>query len=293
MAYVKRKINVAITLGTGDFGEGRGNTVTAEGLRVSANIVKGGLPSFDQAEIRVWGLTQSVMNHVTDLGKPLDRIRNNTIRVSAGDEGGGVADIFSGTIMTAYNDFNDPPNAAVSFTCISAQVEAAKPVPALSIKGSADIVTIMQQIAAAMGKNLVNWGVQGIVIPSPYYPGTATDQMRKAAQAANIWADANGDNLEIWPKDGHRGGLVPVISKATGLIGYPQYADAGVAIRALYQPGLVLGGQFKLETVISPASGTWNILRLIYDLESETPGGKWEMDINAYRPIDGNPVPTS
>ena len=287
MAFVQRKINAKITLGTGDFGSGAAgpnNTVVAEGLRVSAQIAKSGAPSADTAEIRIWGLTRDVMNRATDLGKPLARARTNVIQIAAGDAVSGMATVFSGTILAGYADFSDPPNACLAISAMSNAVDAAKPVRPLSFPGGADVVTVMAQVASAMGKSLINWGVSGIQLASPYYPGTAIDQVKAIAAAAGInYATSDGEPLEIWPMNGTRGGAIPEVSPTTGLVGYPQYCDVGCIIKTLYQPGFNIGGQFNLDTSITNAKGLWSVYALSYDLESETPGGEWFAHITAYR----------
>ena len=293
MSFSRKKIDVSITLGTGNYGAtagGPADTIKATDLKCSVQIVKAGLPSADHAEIRVWGLTQSIINQTTDLGKPLARTRNNTVTVSAGDDDAGMSTIFTGTIMTAYGDFNDPPNACLNITAISNAVDAAKPVDPISFTGGADVVVVMNQIAGAMGKNLVNYGVSGIVLSNPYYPGTACEQMKAVATAATLNADASGDTLDIWPKDGTRGGQVADIGPQSGLVGYPEYCDAGIAVRAEFMPGLTLGGQFNLTTSITNAKGLWNIINLTYDLESETPNGAWFIDMTATRPSAGGGI---
>ena len=43
--------------------------------------------------------------------------------------------------------------------------------------------------------------------------------------------------MAIAPKSGARGSLVPVISAATGMVGYPVYSGPGtVNVKALYNP---------------------------------------------------------
>ena len=290
VGFVKRKIDISITLGTGDFGSGpagSSNTVTATGLRCSAQITKAGQPSADQANIRIWGLTEEVMNKATDLGKPLSRPRNNIVTVSAGDDTSGMSQVFSGMILTAYGDFSDPPNAALTISAISNQVEAAAPVKPISFTGGADVVTVMSQIASSMGKNVQNWGVKGVQLASPYFPGTAIQQMNACARAAGInVTTSDGNPVEIWPKDGQRGQQIPLISPTSGLWSYPLYCDVGVALRTLYMPGLIFGGNFMLDTSITQAKGTWQIIGLQYDLESEMPDGQWFALIQGTRPAD-------
>lgn len=291
MAFVTRKIDVTIILGEGDFGDqGQSDQVKLTGLRVSASINKDGLPSMDSATIRVWGLTKSLLNKLTQLGKPIQFTRTNTVIVEAGDDQSGMSQVFQGTIWTSYADFSDMPNVPLVMTCMSGAISAAKPVKPISFPNGADVSVIMQQIGASMTpvKSVQNFGVNTHLAGALYYPGTALDQMKAVAQAANCNADASGSTLDIWPIDGVRGsnGSIPEMGPDSGLIGYPTYSDYGISIRSLYQPGLVRGGNFTLKTSVTQANGSWTAASLAYDLESETPDGHWFMNINAYRPTD-------
>jgi len=285
MSLIKRKIDVTITLGTGSFGEdpaGSANTVTLTGLKVAASISKGSLPTLDRANIRVWGMSLSLLNQLTRLGKPLAAIRDNTIRLSAGDDVSGMSQVFTGTIYSAYADFENMPNVALTVSALNGLVDLTKPVAPASFPQGGDVATICAQIAAAMGKPFVNHGVTVRLGPS-YFPGTSIDQLRKVCRDANIFAltngGPNGDAVEIWPKGSARGGLIPVISPETGLVKYPRFSDQGVAVTTLYNPGLSFNGQFELRSSVTPANKVWTIYDLTYELESETPGGKWFCNI--------------
>lgn len=290
MTYVRRKINATITLGSGDFGEGKGNTVTLTGLRVVANIQKTAMPALDTATVQIYGVTRDFMNRTTRLGKPIQYVRDNTIALSAGDDTSGMSQVFYGTIYNSYGDFDGMPEAAVTLTAMNGLVDLSKPVPPLSFPSGASVAAICAQIAASMGKTFINNGVTVTLPGGLYYPGTAIDQLRAVAQAAGVNAIANGgplgQNVEIWPLNGQRGGSVPLISAATGLVGYPKYSDTGIKVRALYNPGLTMGALFQLQTEITPAVGLWNVFHLSYDLESEKPGGAWFQDIDAILPAD-------
>ena len=292
MSYARRQIDVTISLGTGNFGEspaGASNTVTLSGLRVTAHIVKAALPATDSAVIKIYGVPLSIMNQVSRLGKPIYAIRNNTVTLSAGDDVSGMAQVFFGTIYSAYGDFGALPEACLTISALNGYVDLGRPVAPLSYPNGADAATICAQIAATMGQSLVNHGVT-TQLASGYFPGTPIDQLRAVALAANIYAipggGPGGQSVEIWPKDGQRASLIPLISPDTGLIGYPRYADYGINLMALYNPGLVFGAAFELQTSITPANGQWIVYDLSYDLDAETPGGKWFMNIGAYLPPD-------
>jgi hypothetical protein len=72
MAFVRRKINLTLELGTGAFGESGTNTVTVSGLRVQANIEHAGGVSMGVASVRIHGLTQSLMNQLSSVTRNVD-----------------------------------------------------------------------------------------------------------------------------------------------------------------------------------------------------------------------------
>ncbi len=301
MSYARKAIDVTITLGSGNFGDaGVSNTATFSGLKVSAHIEKKKLSSLDGASIKIYGLPQSVLNTVTRLGKPINWVRDNTITLSAGDIGGGLSQVFVGTIISSYADFSGMPETCLNITALNGAYNLAKNAPPVSFPGGGDVVVIAQQIAAnftqevngvkTVGQDLQNWGVVGNIHSNFYCGGSSIDQLRYLSKAAGIYAvpngGPNGTTVEIWPMNGSRGlptNTPPIISAATGLVGAPTYSDSGVSLRALYQPGLVIGGPFVLKSVVLPGDGTTYYVRsLTYDLESETPDGKWFMSIDAY-----------
>jgi len=289
MSFVQRKIDVVVTLGTGTFGDTGADTVTLTGKRVSAQIMKGALPDTDSAVIRVYGVTDTIINTVSRLGKPLDYVRNNTVTVRAGDDVDGMSQVFSGKIVSSYPDFDGAPDVCLVMNANAGLVDLARPVPAISFPNGADVAVIASQIAASMNKTFLNSGVTGR-LASVYLPGSALDQLRSLKQAASIWADSNsgpnGDTLEIWPKNTERTTLQYELNASSGLVGYPRYSDAGVSLTALYRPGFIIGAQFQLKSTLTGANGSWNVMQLSYDLESETPDGAWFMDIGAYRPTE-------
>ncbi len=292
-AIPRRKIDVTVTLGTGDFGEGTGNVVTLSGLQVSVSLIKMGLPGLDTANVRVYGATQDFMNKTTRLGVLPNQIRNNGLTIDAGDDVSGMSQIFTGTITDAFQDFTASPETCINFAVMNNGLALLRPVQPISFPGGADIATIMSSIASTMGLGFINDGVTGTFLSNQYLSGTAAQQMKKAAVAANINCIPNGgptgQHLEIWPMGGSRTGSSPTFTPQTNLIGYPRVSDKGVAITAIYTPDLRFGGLFNLDqSAIPGANGSWYCQGVNVELESETPQGKWFMDIEGSRLAQGS-----
>ena len=301
-SYIQRAIDLTLTLGTGTFGQTGKNTVKLSNLRIVATIQKLGPPAFGSAEVRIFGLPPSIMNEVSTLGVPLPLIRlNNTILIEAGDVGGTMAAVFTGYIYRAWQNFDNQPETMLQIVSNTGAVDAMAPAPPISAQGGADVAAMMSGLATRMGRSFENNGVQ-VQLSNPYFAGTALEQAHAIARAANIEMQDDGPfgTLAIWPKNGTRGGSIPLISVESGMIGYPRYQDQGMTVRALFNPNIRLGGQIMLQSslggVAIPAQGAtqaqaqragpngqWYVTRLTYDLSSQLPDGPWFVDIDGAR----------
>ena len=286
--YVERAIDVQLTLGEGNFGSiiptaGSNNVATFSGLRVSAKISKIGGPGFSHADICIWGLSESVMNAFSALGKPIQYNRTNLITLTAGDAVNGMAQVFHGNLQDAYQDFTDSGAASFNIFSMTTAVQQTQPVPPLSFPAACDVATVMAGLASTMGLTFENNGVTTQLSAGSYFPGTAREQARKVNKFANILWTIDDTTLAIWPQTGSRGGQIPLISPTTGLVGYPQWSSAGLTLRTLFNPNIKIGGQLQLDTSLIRAQGIWKVRTLNYDLKSIIPGGAWFCDIEAFR----------
>ena len=281
-SFVRRRIDLTFALGEGTFGETGARQVSLYGLRVSATIEKAGGTSMGQAHLRVYGLQSSTMNSLNTLGLSLSAVRKDTVAIKAGDDVSGGSLVFQGTIYQAWSDY-EQPNVCLEVQASAGLFEAVRPVPPNSFNGMVDVATIMAGLATEMGLTFENSGVS-VMLSYPYFPGTAWDQAQSAARAANINMAVDNSTLAIWPKEGSRGGLIPLVSPATGLVGYPKFNPSGVVFRTLFNPSIGFGQTVELQSSLTPACGKWVVRTLTYLLESETSGGSWFMDVLASRP---------
>lgn len=271
--FVHRLIDVTFELGKGQFGVSGFDTVTLSGLRVSADVSYAGAP-MSKAAIRVRGMTPDQMNQLSTLGMPQIQSRRNTVTVQAGDADSGLATVFVGTIIDAWADFQAMPEVVFHVMAASGLFENIKPVPPLSYRGSADVSTIMQNIAQSQGWSFENNGVS-IKLSNPYFPGTGYTQAQTVAKAAGINMILESNTLAIWPPGKTRGGQIPLVSPETGMVRYPSYTGQGVLVQTLYNPSIRFGGQVRVKSSLPQASKTWSVFNVVHNLESEVPGGAW------------------
>lgn len=279
----RKVLELTITLGSGTFGEDVGDTVTLSGFRMSADIVNPGGDAMGQCQIRVYGLRLDVMNKLTTIGPVNTAIRaKNAITLSAGEDGGAINSVFQGTILDAWADYNAAPDVAFNIIAYAGLSAAVKPVSPTSYKGSTDVATVVSQIAVEeMGLAFENNGVD-VKIASPYLGGTALTKIRAIAQAANILWSIDRGTLAIWPRNGSRAGVVPVVSPDTGMVGYPSLSSKGLTVRMLFNPNIRMGCKVEIQSAVTMACGTWGVFSFAHNLSCEMPNGPWFTTLEAY-----------
>lgn len=282
MAFAKRIIKLQFHLAEGSFGKGGEDTVDLEGLRCAVSIVKEGI-GFARADLQVWGMSLDLMNRLTVLNKVRqEQQRFNTVTISAGDEESGVATCFGGVIREAWADGRQMPDMMFHVSADSALYSTLKPVPPVSFDGTVDAALVLAGIAQQMGYSLENSGVTG-KFTNPYYPGTLKTQL--AAVCDHIPCESYVDDVAkvvaVWPKGAARNpdGSPVLISKDTGLIGYPSFSQAGVQFGTIYNPNIEFGRQIRIESQLTAANGQWRVSSLAHTLESGVPGGMWFTDV--------------
>ncbi|MHB8283478.1 MAG: hypothetical protein ACYDD1_02270 [Caulobacteraceae bacterium] len=298
----RRKIDLTFQLGKGSYGNSGFNTVTLTGRRVSATISKAGGVGLSTLDMQIYGLTLDQINQLTTLGQKLVVYgMNNIVTVSVGDDSG-TSVAFSGIIQQSWADASGMPEVALSVSAVTGLVDALAPAPPISLSGSVDVAQLMGQLATQMGRSLENSGVN-VKLPGVYLHGSALDQARAVAKAANIQMLLEGEQgetgsanglgiLAIWPTGGARGGAVPLIAPP-GLIGYPTFTANGLSLQTLYNPAIQFGANVQVQSAFTPACGTWTTLNVNHQLEAETPGGKWFTGLECYRAGTIAPVETS
>jgi len=278
MSFKRRQIDVTIQLGEGQYGEDGFDTVKLSGLRCQVDIALAGGISKGALNLRVYGLTMSMVNKLSKVGRQINDVRNNVVSIEASNEAGGMSKVFEGSIFSAWADFNGSPDVCMNIEAAAGWFEANKSVAAISIKGGMKVATFIEGLAKSMGLGFEGNGVQA-VMPTAYFPGTAWDQLLAAVQMTGISYSFDQTNgvIALWHKGHYRSdsGTIPIISAETGLIGYPKFNDQGITLTTEFNPGIMSGGLIEVRTSLDPAAGFWIVNLISTNLSSEMPGGPW------------------
>jgi hypothetical protein len=210
-----------------------------------------------------------------------------------------MSPVFSGTVVAAYTQFDQAPDVACRFDCNSGLGASTAPAAATSYAGSTDVATIMSSFAKQMNVGFENNGVN-VKLSAPYFWGNVREQVRDAAEAANVNAEVIEGKLCIWPKGGNRNTTtVPEIGAATGMIGYPAYTQNGMIVKTIFSPKISFGGLVHVTSTlfsaaaqsksanasqVLPQDGNWAIYKIDHALDAFMPGGQWMSTVYGYNP---------
>jgi hypothetical protein len=286
MSFSKKKITLIFKLGKGQFGETGADTVTIEGLRISAKIVKTGSAAVCECQLRIFGLTPTVYNALTSIYPITQGAQQNIVTVMAGDDASNMPIVFIGQILLAQIDLNSQPDSVMNVIAQTAYIQSLAPIAATSYPNGVSVVDAMKNIASVMGLQFEPNNVTAQLTKSSF-AGTARQQALKILEAApNVqWNSCDNGVLAIWQDGGPRNpkGTIPVVSPETGMIGYPSFSNIGLGLKTRYNPNIEYYGQIQVKSSLQVANlnAIWTVFGLAHTLESEMPDGQWMSEIQA------------
>ena len=269
----KKALRFVVTLGTGKFGSSNNDTITLQGFRATADIDKAGGMMMGTLRTKIYGVKQQDMNSVTTLQWKPGTLIPNTVEVYAIDDAAETL-VFAGNIVNAWADYQSMPDVFLHIQAQSAFFNALKAIPPRSFKGGVDVASVMAQIARDLGYTFENNGVTTQLV-DVYLPNTGMEQAKDLARAAGCDLYLDDKILAITPPNVPRRVIIPLISPASGLVGYPTFDGVGVNFQTLFNPAITFGGSIKLETDVQQAAGEWVVTSVGHRLESEKPDGAW------------------
>lgn len=283
------------------FANGSDTIEIPAGNMASVKVLNANTPGMGHADITIWGLTPDIMNAVNTLGIIVRLQPANLVAVYASDaDGSNKSEVFRGCIWEAKPLFDRQPEAPLwidAYAGLDIAVGMADPV---SFTGSADVTVILKQLCDRAGYKFEPNGVTGVSLSRSYLWGSPRGQIISVLQSVLTrgigGAFVENQTVAIWPINGARGGVIPLIKPGTTqepgtLIGYPTYTIGGIQFRCIYNPNVRFGGQVQLETSLFQASGIWNVIAgLSATLDAQIPGGKWENLIEGTRQGTSSPI---
>lgn len=317
MAFSQKLVRLTIQLAANSqtnqpkkFAGSDSSKATLENHRTSVRVFNQGAIAGSTAQVRVWGLAPNLMVELATLGLAFNVIPRNLITIEAGDAGG-MATVFTGTIVQCYADFRAQPDVPTVFECVAAGFEATQGAPMTSYTGATDVREVIKAIAGQLSYGFEDNLDGPVMLSAPAYQGSLVEQARQAAADAHVQVGlVNGSSglvLAVWPWEGQRKNRqTPTIGFPGEMISYPTFTPAGIQVETLFDPAIEFGGKIKVNSTLLtqilgaqkanipefnvPPDSEWSINKIDLALDALLPNGQWSSTVSAWNPNQSRPV---
>lgn len=277
-----KTVRITIQLRKGEFDNG-GNTVIIEGLPVSVTVTKQGGEAKNKASVTVDNLKLETATQLTTLAFKRLETYNNVIQIDAGSQGAELPTIFIGEITSAVPVMSDS-KLSLKIEALAGYYPALIPSTPTSVQENTTVEKLMKQFADEAGYSFENKGITASIANSVFV-GSPVEKAKTLARQADVDLLIDDNKFTIQPFEAPKEGQIPLLSKGTGLIGYPSFSNEGINCKSVFNDKLKVGSYFKLESVLPHASGEWQITKVEHRLEAYTPNsGTWESDVTGVLP---------
>lgn len=277
-----KTVRITIQLRKGEFDNG-GNTVIIEGLPVSVTVTKQGGEAKNKASVTVDNLKLETATQLTTLAFKRLETYNNVIQIDAGSQGAELPTIFIGEITSAVPVMSDS-KLSLKIEALAGYYPALIPSTPTSVQENTTVEKLMKQFADEAGYSFENKGITASIANSVFV-GSPIAKAKTLARQADIDLLIDDNKFTIQPFEAPKEGQIPLLSKGTGLIGYPSFSNEGINCKSVFNDKLKVGSYFKLESILPHASGEWQITKVEHRLEAYTPNsGTWESDVTGVLP---------
>ena len=268
MTFAQRQINLQFS--------GANGTVNLPGLRCTAVIANpGGFNAFGQMQLRVWGMTMAQMNQFSSTGVNMVATQNQNVTVMAGNMGGAIAQVFSGTLVRSFIDMSGVPDVCFTCSAIAGYFEKATASAPNSYPGAQNAESIIQALASSINFTFNNTNGAHAVVQNQYTSGSAIDQIMAVAKAAALPIDISNNAVTIWPNNGTRDNVTINLGPGNGLVGYPTYWESGFIVKSEFNPMIANGRVINLTSSLPQANGAWPTQNVTHEISTLMPDGPW------------------
>lgn len=277
-----KTVRITIQLRKGEF-DGGGNTVIIEGLPVSVTVTKQGGEAKNKASVTVDNLKLETATQLTTLAFKRLETYNNVIQIDAGSQGAELSTIFIGEITSAVPVMGDN-KLSLKIEALAGYYPALIPSTPTSVQENTTVEKLMKQFADEAGYSFENKGITASIANSVFV-GSPIAKAKTLARQADVDLLIDDNKFTIQPFEAPKDGQIPLLSKNTGLIGYPSFSNEGINCKSVFNDKLKVGSYFKLESILPHASGEWQITKVEHRLEAYTPNsGTWESEVTGVLP---------
>jgi hypothetical protein len=244
---------------------------------MDATINKLGGAEANKCTLTIYGMAQEDVEPLTMLAFKAKDVPLNQLILSAGDDDDGMKVAFVGDILPggAIADYSGSPEIKMTFTAMTGYVDMVTPAAPTSEKGVVDFMGLLTGIFGAAP----TLSGENVTVENPCLVGSKHKQAKDLCEMLGYELIIDDGVIIVNKKDKVLEGNAPLITKDSGLIGYPSFSQTGIDFKCVYNPLLKFSGLVRVESVVPKATGTWKIIGLTHHITANIPGGAWESEV--------------
>jgi hypothetical protein len=212
--------------------------------------MRGDIETPNSAQIRVYNPSPLTVSTLLEQGSELEFTQ---VQVQAGYEGS-YGLIFRGTIKQVrygreqqtdtYLDITAADgDSAYNFSTIALSLAAGQTAPNNAVQ---EIIQNMTRNGVGVGYVPPDLGGNPLPRGQVLY-GMTRDELRELCASTGCSWSIQDEKITLIPLTGYLPGQVPVITRATGMIGLPEVTQNGIQLKTLLNPNLKIGQAVKLD----------------------------------------------
>lgn len=268
--------------------EVNGQIKTYENLALTASGTKYANANQNECEVKLTNITKETRDYLLTETSPFNLNRTpKKLTVEAGRVSTGIALVFEGDIISAVG--SQPPDITVTIKAKTGEFQKGN-VMSTSKAGATPLSNIAKGVAGDLGLRL-NFQAKEKQISNYSHSGAALKQVDKLGSTGAVNAYIN--NGELIVKDFN----IPLIGKQrvvdldSGMVGIPEFTEAGIKVKMLFDNQTDLGYGLQVTSIMNPAAnGDYTVYKLGFELASrDTP---WYLIAEATR-TDGQVAPNA
>lgn len=281
---IPRRARVSVKVSRSDgAGEETESEYAFEDHRMTIKVSQGG-GQFGAAKVRIFGVNLDSMNNIARLWlEVLSPSNTDTLTIEVWD-GSNFVPFFEGVITWSAINASGAPAVALEIEANAAMIAQNTVAPPYSESTPVFLRDALSEILSPAGLEVeFADSVPEYQVQRVHVSGTPMEQAQTLlGYFPELAWYVNLQRLYVRNVNGPLGGDPVLLSKDTGLIGYPTYSTSGISVVALFdarlRPGLALDIQTRFDFVTRTK---WVASVLEHSLQPNTPGGQWVSNVAA------------
>jgi hypothetical protein len=215
-------------------------------MHFTFNIQAASEESPSTAAIRVYNLSKETVDKI--LGKA-GGVEYSRVVLNAGYQQANYGVIFDGTIKQFRRGKENATDTFLDILAADGDVEYNFGTVKATLESGATTNQVIDTVSSQMGleKGYIPPPSGGILPRGKVLWGMGRAIMRQVSNTQQwAWSIQNGQ-VQMVPLDSYLPGEAVVVTRDTGMVGFPEQTDEGIKVRTLLNPKLVVSGLLKID----------------------------------------------